>query len=72
MPLYDLPTDYSLPTPETDAFMCAVDDTFIDLSLIRAKMHDLERQRDTAVALYKETLPFRGILRKPFYQEEET
>lgn len=38
--------DYTRPTPETDAFMTLIDDSQIDLEQVRAKLHDMEIQRD--------------------------
>jgi hypothetical protein len=41
--------DYTKPTPETDAFMAKIDGDEIDLEMVRAKLHDMEVQRDVAL-----------------------
>lgn len=38
---------YDRPTPETDAFMLQIDDSEIDLTQVRARLSDLECQRDS-------------------------
>ncbi len=40
--------DYSGPTPETDAFMLLIDDSEIDLNQVRAKLSDMECERNHA------------------------
>ena len=40
--------DYTKPTPETDAFMAKIDGDEIDLEMVRAKLHDMEVERDYA------------------------
>jgi len=42
--------DYNKPTPETDAFMERIDDSEVDPSVIRAALHDMECERDSAQA----------------------
>jgi len=41
--------DYTKPTPETDAFMAKIDGDEIDIEMVRAKLHDMEIQRDVAL-----------------------
>ena len=38
--------DYSLPTPETEAYMTRIDGEEIDLGMFHAVLHDMEIQRD--------------------------
>ncbi|MFA6679304.1 MAG: hypothetical protein WCR96_02285 [Candidatus Methanomethylophilaceae archaeon] len=38
--------DYSLPTPETDAYLTKIDGECIDLEQLRAVLHDMEIQRN--------------------------
>lgn len=41
--------DYMKPTPETDAFMAKIDGDEIDLEMVKAKLHDMEIQRNAAL-----------------------
>ena len=48
------PQCYDRPTPETDAFMLLLEDSEIDLSLVEAKMKDMECERDHAREIAKQ------------------
>lgn len=52
-PLFSEGQDYDRPTPETDEFMLLLEDSEIDLSLIDAKMGDMECERDYAREIAK-------------------
>lgn len=51
--------DYGKPTPETDAFMAKIDGDEIDLEMVRAKLHDMDIERDHL----KEVAAFVGVER---------
>lgn len=52
-PLFSETQSYDRPTPETDVFMELLEDSEIDLSLIDAKMGDMECERDYAREIAK-------------------
>ena len=56
---------YDRPTPTTDAFMVRIDDSEIDLDLVRAAMADLECERDSALAV------LRDIAEMPSYDQDD-
>jgi len=38
--------DYSKPTPSTDKFMLMIDDSEIDMSMVKDRLHDMEIERN--------------------------
>ena len=60
--------NYGAPTPETDAFMLLIDDSEIDLGTVKAKLSDLECERNLARELVRglcaELEEYRGLAEK--------